>query len=811
MAIPALSTNTPVVGSITWAGFNIQFGGVAYSVSSGSTAQKFVWWRYNGGAPLLQAGAEPPQDLTLDDLLLFGNKNGTPINLQTAGLIEGGLIVDGSILADALSANSVTAEKILAGSINATHILANTITAAEISANAITADELAANAVIAGKIQATAIDGMTITGATLQTNPATDIGVKINDAGVIAYGEGIAKTTIDAATGQLSAVDGLFTGSVTASEGEILGALTLGPDGSINIGARITISLEDGITIWGDDEHSSIKARLHPDGNFLDGVLEAQEITVIQALRLIGLYSELASGAKLTIANGISDPPAPALTSNVITSTFPKYNANERERGTCWDATAGVWRQLIWNSNNSRMYLRTVNEAGTSASGFTIIPEWDSELGLVDCNSLAVVGTKLLIWGKVGGTNPVEWKLMSFNISSGSSVTFSAYVTDYVTSAPGAVPAVGSAGTFFFTVRGAFLNRYTSALALSSTTYLGDSVVFNNLINARAVSVGNFDLGTEHVAVHAASGIVYMFTPSWGGGNSTQQTARDFASTGWMVWKSSGTLPNFFYSVSSTIGQLTRYSAYIPTTNEKWWVQYADKVGALTTAVSPETSIAVPARRFVTASLRPAEAGVTGSDVFVGYGTTTPGATKKKRTETLAGRALLMTNGKVTGTDAMPSTNNAGGSPAELKDNFGNSWKGNGEIDLPGLVQGWSTQKSSGAVNTMANTVWQSVPGLSLTIDNPGTSAVWEIRLDADLTVTTAGTPVCRLQVNNVVQGGEVFIAGAASTRALVGRTWRVTGLPASATLPVAVDTRMGGGGAGTLGSSTVLFVRRIS
>lgn len=129
MAYPVISNNSPSTGSIAWTAFSIQYAGVAYPVAAGNTANTFVWWRHNNGSPLLQTGNTVPQDLTEKDLILFGNKNGTGIFLPGASLVDGGLIVNGTILADALSANSVTAPKILAGAVDATKIAANSIQA----------------------------------------------------------------------------------------------------------------------------------------------------------------------------------------------------------------------------------------------------------------------------------------------------------------------------------------------------------------------------------------------------------------------------------------------------------------------------------------------------------------------------------------------------------------------------------------------------------------------------------------------------------------------------------------------------------
>lgn len=111
MAVPTLSANTPVTGQIQWTAFSIQYAGVTYSVPSYQTDKKYTWWAYNAGSPVLNFADILPA-LAPDDLLLFLNKNGIPINVQFANVLDGDLIVDGSILAKAIGANQITAEKL---------------------------------------------------------------------------------------------------------------------------------------------------------------------------------------------------------------------------------------------------------------------------------------------------------------------------------------------------------------------------------------------------------------------------------------------------------------------------------------------------------------------------------------------------------------------------------------------------------------------------------------------------------------------------------------------------------------------------
>jgi len=144
MALPVLTANSPSVGYISWTATNLMYVGTSYVIPAGNTNKRFTVWKYNNGSPtLVYTDSLNSITVTDDDLLLFLNKNGTPVNAQKTQVVEGSLIVEQSILADALAANSVTAEKILAGSVDATKIKAGTITANEMAADSITGRELA--------------------------------------------------------------------------------------------------------------------------------------------------------------------------------------------------------------------------------------------------------------------------------------------------------------------------------------------------------------------------------------------------------------------------------------------------------------------------------------------------------------------------------------------------------------------------------------------------------------------------------------------------------------------------------------------
>lgn len=71
--------------------------------------------------------------------------------------MEGELVVDGTITAGKIAANSITADQIAANAITASELAANAVEADKISANAVTAGKIAANAVEADKIAANAV------------------------------------------------------------------------------------------------------------------------------------------------------------------------------------------------------------------------------------------------------------------------------------------------------------------------------------------------------------------------------------------------------------------------------------------------------------------------------------------------------------------------------------------------------------------------------------------------------------------------------------------------------------------------------
>lgn len=159
--------NSPQIGYIEWEDLNIAYQGVNYAIDDGFTQNLFVWWDPGISTTSLQAGNALPDPFPDDGVVVFLNKNGTHVLVPGASVVQGSLIVQESILANALAANSVTSDKILAGAIlsekigagevQAINLAAGSVTTSKIEAGAITSNEIAANAVTANEIAAGAV------------------------------------------------------------------------------------------------------------------------------------------------------------------------------------------------------------------------------------------------------------------------------------------------------------------------------------------------------------------------------------------------------------------------------------------------------------------------------------------------------------------------------------------------------------------------------------------------------------------------------------------------------------------------------
>ena len=217
-----IQNNSPSSGYIKWSNVNIQYNGESYSVANGYTNYTYVYWLASSPSNFVVSDTFPV--LTPADVLVFLNKSGIAMVVPTASILDGGLIVPGSIYAAAIAANTITGNEIAAGAISASELAANSVIAGKVATNAITAgtvatnaigaEAIAAGAVTADKIVAGAITGDKIAAATITANKLV-AGTITAASGIIADAA-ITNAKIADATIQSAKIANLDAGKITA-------------------------------------------------------------------------------------------------------------------------------------------------------------------------------------------------------------------------------------------------------------------------------------------------------------------------------------------------------------------------------------------------------------------------------------------------------------------------------------------------------------------------------------------------------------------------------------------------------------------
>lgn len=108
-----LTNNSPSAGAIAWTGVHIVFDGLDYAVADGNTTNKYVYWAK--ATPTVLASSATYPSLGSEDCIVFINKNGTSISVLDSEVLDGSLVVPGTITASAIAAGSITADKLSIG------------------------------------------------------------------------------------------------------------------------------------------------------------------------------------------------------------------------------------------------------------------------------------------------------------------------------------------------------------------------------------------------------------------------------------------------------------------------------------------------------------------------------------------------------------------------------------------------------------------------------------------------------------------------------------------------------------------------
>ena len=170
--------NTPVAGAIQWEGVSLQYLGETNSVQDGYTNARYIYWTIQYPNNFVVSNEFP--NLGSDDCLIFVNKNGIAITVPTASVVDGDIIMPGSILTNALAANVITADKIAGGAVTANALAAGAVTADSITAGIISAEMMAVDAIGTEHIAAGAVTADKIVAGAVTTDKLAAASVLAN-------------------------------------------------------------------------------------------------------------------------------------------------------------------------------------------------------------------------------------------------------------------------------------------------------------------------------------------------------------------------------------------------------------------------------------------------------------------------------------------------------------------------------------------------------------------------------------------------------------------------------------------------------
>lgn len=361
-----IENNQPSAGCIRWSNLHMQYLGTDYTITGGYTNYIYAYWSPSTPTALVVSNTFPT--LGPDDCLVFLNKSGIAVTVPNATVLNGDLIVPGSIVANAIAANTITGDKIAAGAITATNIAAGTITATQIAVDAVGASAIAANSVNTSELVAGAVTAAKIAAGTITAN---EIAANTITAAKIAAG------TITAT--QMAA--GTITGDMIT--GGTISGVTI--TGVTMTGASITAS--NTLTIGADVNKSHLLkfsgGNTGTNGTTLNTCPTELALTPISGEQLnIGVSSELLEQAQVKIF-GIGNYPICHLAVNgIITSqgtqvalqqTYPSFTAATLQGS--WvnfgspQMTAGYYKDAL-----GFVHLRGTIKGGAAGSNIMTLP-----------------------------------------------------------------------------------------------------------------------------------------------------------------------------------------------------------------------------------------------------------------------------------------------------------------------------------------------------------------------------------------------------------------------------------------------------
>ncbi len=227
-----ISDNSPSAGNIAWADCNVMYKGTKYTITNGNTNLKYLYWTLATTPTTFKTSATKPT-LTDDDILICINNGGVhQLVIGEGRMVDGAILLDGSIGSGEIGSGAVTTAKIASAAITNGLLATDAVQAGNIASGAVTETKIGSGAVTTAKIGSSAVGSTQIassavTDTKLASNAVTE--TKIASSAV---------TSTKLATGAVT-TDALASGAVTSTT-VATGAIgsTQIADGAV-IGAKI--------------------------------------------------------------------------------------------------------------------------------------------------------------------------------------------------------------------------------------------------------------------------------------------------------------------------------------------------------------------------------------------------------------------------------------------------------------------------------------------------------------------------------------------------------------------------------------------
>ena len=219
-------SNTPTAGKVSWSTGTLTYQGAEYTITANSagTTDTFIYWDL-ASSTIFQSTNDRNEAVGADRFLMCYNDEGSAFDITGGQMIPGQLILDETILADALADNAVTTAKLDSLAVDASKLANSAVTEGKMAAAAVTAAKtsLAAINATTGTLNNNTVGTNQIyNGAVTTLKIGTDAvtAAKINVAGLDGTTGDVSANHIVATMLQAGCVttEKIYAGAVTANK-----------------------------------------------------------------------------------------------------------------------------------------------------------------------------------------------------------------------------------------------------------------------------------------------------------------------------------------------------------------------------------------------------------------------------------------------------------------------------------------------------------------------------------------------------------------------------------------------------------------